>query len=263
LDIQQLSGGIGLFGFALSAVIWLISFQKNKHQDLLEPLGFFLFLHAPGAVTAALAAQSSQAGVTGVSGLLLTGAIGWMAVFGRLVLKMRMVGAFVAPLATLILLIQFFIAPTGHSIPKDSGAENLMFSHIGLSVMGMAFGIIACAVSAIFLWMQNLLKKKLLDQIPKGLPAIDILSTHLTLTLWAGFIFITFGLLTGAIYTQMYQPRSQLNLEFKVIWAIVVWIWYLVILLAKNVFNRPVKKVAQMSLAGFILMAATYFGMGV
>jgi ABC-type uncharacterized transport system permease subunit len=218
---------------------------------------------ATAAATACLTSMASTNSFSGNTGLLLATFIGWLAIFGRLVIKMKMIGAFVAPLATLILLIQFFVAPVGTNVPKDVNSESLMTIHISLSVLGMAFGIIACVLSVLFLWQQNLLKKKLLDQIPKNLPAITSLDTQLVKTLWAGFVFITLGLLSGAIYTQMYTPRVEMELEFKVLWAILVWVWYLAILLAKNIFNKPGKRIAQMSLAGFCLMALTYFGMGV
>src|SRR5690606_7638515 len=110
--------------------------------------------------------------------------IGWLAIGGHLQFSMRMIGAFVAPLATLILLIQFFVTPSGTAVPEGSASTILRSAHIALAVVGMAFGIIACAVSILFLWQQNLLKKKLLDQLPRTIPAIDKLDRHLTITLW-------------------------------------------------------------------------------
>jgi len=218
---------------------------------------------ATAANTYYLVSASAKTTIADNTGLLLSCSIALMAIFGRLVLNMQMIGAFVAPLATLILLIQFFVAPIGQNVPKSPHSESIMTIHIAFSVLGMAFGIIACVISTLFLWKQNLLKKKLLDQIPKNLPAIDKLNKHLTTSLWAGFIFITFGLISGAIYTQLYEPREGMQLEYKVLWAILVWVWYLAILLMKNVFNKPGKRVAQMALAGFFIMALTYFGMGV
>jgi ABC-type uncharacterized transport system permease subunit len=102
----------------------------------------------------------------------------------------------------------------------------------------------------------------MLDQLPDNIPAIDKLGGLLGKSLWSGFVFLTLGLLSGALYTQLNGAMQQLHLEFKVIWAICVWIWYLATLLAKNIFNRPSKRIAQMSLAGFLLLAISYFGMG-
>ena len=89
------------------------------------------------------------------------------------------------------------------------------------------------------------------------------LGKALTVSLWGGFALLTFGLLSGAWFTQLYTPSPELRLGWKIAWAVLVWIWYLATLLAKNVFNRPSKRIAQMSLAGFMLLAMTYFGMGV
>ena len=82
------------------------------------------------------------------------------------------------------------------------------------------------------------------------------------MSLWCGFLFITLGLLSGALYAQLNPTTLGLNVPAKVIWAVLVWVWYLATLLARNVFNRPSKRIAQMSLGGFMLLLFTYFGMG-
>jgi ABC-type uncharacterized transport system permease subunit len=197
-----------------------------------------------------------------LSGLLLTGTIGWLALFGHLKFNLRLIGAFVAPLATLILLMQFFVTP-GRPVAAESATSTILLGvHVTMAILGQAFGILACAVSVFYLWQQNLLKKKLLSQLPQNLPAIDRIDLLLRICLWSGYIFITLGLLSGAVYTQIYAPPASLRLSAKVIWATAVWLWYLATLLAQNIFNRPSRRVAQMCLAGFVLMALSYFGMG-
>ena len=261
VNLVYLSSNIGLLGFATAAVAYLLSFQKGHHQKAVAPVAFALFCLATLATSVAAASMAQQAALARLGGLLLTSAIGWLAIGGHLRFNMRLIGAFVAPLATLILLVQFFVAPAG--VESQQGDSPVLIGlHVIMAMVGQAFAILACAVSILYLWQQNLLKKKLLDQIPNNIPAIDRLDNLLTICLWTGFIFITLGLLSGAIYTQLNMSRSELQLELKVIWAIVIWLWYLATLLAKNIFNRPGKSIAQMSLGGFVLLAVTYFGMG-
>ena len=185
-----------------------------------------------------------------------------MAVIGHLKFKLRLIGAFVAPLATLILLVQFFITPGRPAADIDGTAKILLTLHVSLAVLGQAFGILAGAVSIFYLWQQKLLKKKLLSQIPHNLPAIDRIDSMLRVCLWAGYGLITAGLVSGAVYTQLYAPPAELMLSAKVLWATVVWLWYLAILLAQNVFSWPSRRVAEMCLVGFLLMALSYFGIG-
>jgi ABC-type uncharacterized transport system permease subunit len=207
--------------------------------------------------------QPGKSSLMDVSGILLTVAIGWLAILGHWRYGLRLIGAFVAPLATLMLLVQFFLVPVrGLGDAGTPQALIMVKAHIALAVLGQAFAIMACGISVLFLWQQNLLKKKLLGQMSQSLPAIDRLEFLLMTSLWAGFVFLTLGLISGALFAQVDTVARQ-NLDIKVTWAILVWAWYLATLIARNVFSRPSKRIAQMALAGFMLLAMTYFGMGI
>jgi ABC-type uncharacterized transport system permease subunit len=286
-----------LLSFSGAAVLYLLAFQNaprtapqaaggatgrgqvSRWQKSVGQLAFGMFVAATLTLTAALISLASRAPLPGLStmaGLLLTLVVSWLSILGHLGFKLKMIGAFVAPLATLILLVQSFVAPTSLVQPLQTAdlgdLGSLMGLHIIMAVFGQSFAIIACAVSIFYLWQQSLLKKKLINQLPRSLPAIDKLDSLLTLTLWVGFVFITLSLLSGAIYTQLFATRGGdetaaglrggFGLELKVAWAITIWLWYLATLLARNIFNRPGKRIAQMSLGGFVLLAMTYFGMG-
>jgi ABC-type uncharacterized transport system permease subunit len=266
VTLVHLTANLGLLGFAVASVLYLWAFGKAGGRGAWGAKSAFgLFLFATLAVTVALGLMLPDATLLSMSGLLLTSAIGWLAVVGHVRFNLRLIGAIVAPLATLILLMQIFVAPvhTGAApLAGTSPPDLLVTFHVAMAIVGQAFAIIACAVSVFLLWQQTLLKKKLLDQLPTNLPAIDRIDFLLRLSLWTGFIFLTLGLLSGAVYTQLFTPPAQLSLSAKVIWATAVWIWYLATLLAKNVFNRPSKRIAQMSLGGFLLLALSYFGIG-
>lgn len=264
MNLQHLASNVGLLGYSMASVGYLIAVQGSKAAAGTGlKVSFSLFALATTAVSVALATVATEASLTDMSGLLLTTAIGWIAIGAHLQFNMRLIGAFVAPLATLILLVKFFLFPTPVDAAGVGAGGLLLNTHITLAVVGQAFGIIASGVSLLYLWQQNLLKKKMLNQLNTSLPAIDRLGRALTFSLWAGFSFLTAGLLSGAWFTQLHTPSPELKLGWKVAWALAVWLWYLATLLAKNVFNRPSKRIAQMSLAGFVLLAMTYFGMGV
>jgi len=251
----------------VASIAYLVTFPKKEHTAsharLAGRTAFGLLVLATAAVSVALAGVVQHASLGEMSGLLLTSAIGWLAIGGHLQFNMKQIGAFVAPLSTLILLIKFFAAPDAAEPVTSTGELSpAMMTHIALAVLGQAFAIIACAVSVLYLWQQNLLKKKLFTQLPSDTPAIDRLDRFLARALWSGFVFITLGLVSGALYVQSTSASGGIPLTAKVLWAVGVWGWYLAILLARNVFNRPSKRIAQMSLAGFVLLAMTYFGMG-
>lgn len=234
------------------------------HQPWVTTLAFALLTFATVSITIALAAYFGDIPLLDLSGLMLTAMISWMAIHGHLQFGLKLVGPFVAPLATLILLVQFLFVPLKSGTQPEAVPTYLGTGHILSSIVGQAFAIMACAISILYLWQQNLLKKKRLDQIPKSIPAIDQLSHYLVLSLWSGFLFITLGLVTGALYFQRLEKiPTDGDYALKVAWAILVWLWYLATLVALNIFHRPHKKIAQMALGGFALLAISYFGMGI
>jgi hypothetical protein len=84
----------------------------------------------------------------------------------------------------------------------------------------------------------------------------------LVVTLWMGFAFISLGLVSGGILTRFFPaPGGAAVLGWKIIWALMVWVWYLAILLARNIFAVSGKHIAQMSVAGFFLLSAFFFGL--
>jgi ABC-type uncharacterized transport system permease subunit len=260
---EHISSNLALLGYAFAALLYLVGVGKTRRNDGTGNIALAVFTAATLSASYTVISQLQSEQPTMLSGLLLAVAISWLAILGHVKFKLRLIGAFVAPLATLIVLMQFFVTP-GHPIATDDGTGSslLLTLHVTMAILGQAFAILACAVSVFYLWQQNLLKKKLLSQLPQNLPAIDRIDKLLRLCLWTGYVFITLGLLSGAIYTQLYAPPSSWMLSAKVVWATVVWLWYLATLLAQNIFNRPSKRIAQMCLAGFLLMALSYFGMG-
>lgn len=259
---EHISSNVALLGYAFAALLYLVGVGKTRRTNGTGNVALAVFTAATLAASYTVISQLQSAQPTMLSGLLLAVAISWLAILGHIKFKLKLIGAFVAPLATLIVLMQFFVTP-GHPIATDgTGSSLLLTLHVTMAILGQAFAILACAVSVFYLWQQNLLKKKLLSQLPQNLPAIDRIDKLLRVCLWTGYVFITLGLLSGAIYTQLYAPPSSWMLSAKVVWATVVWLWYLATLLAQNIFNRPSKRIAQMCLAGFLLMALSYFGMG-
>src|SRR5687768_12421435 len=111
MDVVQLTQNLALLGFALAAVCYLAAFQRSQRQALMTRVSFTVFTGAAVAATAACVQVASDASLTDMAGLLLTVVVAWLAVAGHL-LGMRLIGAFVAPLATLILLMKSFFATT-------------------------------------------------------------------------------------------------------------------------------------------------------
>lgn len=255
---HQVAKTFGLAMFALSSGLFVHA-MRNRERSLTM---FRLALGAMALGTVASGWLVLQKGLsTGwnqIAGQLLPTMLGLMTLLSFVRLKIHPIGAFTAPLATLILLFHLFATP----IPSvSSGGSGLIYAHIVTAILGQTFAIGACGVSVLFLWQRNALKKRQLDLLPAEVPAMDRLDKLLMIFVWSGFAFLTFSLVSGAVYVNVFQFPIASSLQAKIVWAIAVWIWYLAILLARNVMNQSGRRVAQMSLGGFLLLAVSYFGM--
>lgn len=257
------TSNIGLISFSIAALIYLQAQGPAKHRNILQTLAFSIFTLGTLACSLGMISLIQGPYIAAPSGLLLTVSLSLLTVIAHLFFKMPMVGTYSAPLCTLILLIEFFSQPTQPLTESAGGVAStwLLFGHVAVSLVGEAFAIGCCVISILYLIQQRALKQKRMDSLGAGTPTLDLLDKLLFWGLWLGFIGITVGLVTGAIYSQFYVPRSQGRLEIKIYWAIAVWIWYLATLLARNVFGRSVRQIARMCLAGFLLLLSTFFGL--
>lgn len=254
-DINIISKILCLFGYALASVAYLLIWNHESRK--VGYIGVVLMTIATAAGTVALV--SAPENLLGLkAGMLLSVILGWLAIFAQILRGLRVLSVFIAPLATLLLILQFLLTPSQAYFDQGSW---LMQAHIGLAVVGEAFAICACGMAIFFLWQQKVLKKKLITQINQRLPGLESLHHWLMVSLQVGFCFLTFGLISGATYTQIYHTQTGSELDAKVIWAIIVWVWYLSILVGKSLFHLSRKRIAQMSLGGFALLAITFFGM--
>lgn len=248
-----------LIAFAASSGLYLHSFAKSRTQEKIHRAAYALLvlaalLMAFNTVNAFLYNMQHL-----TSSFVLITATAWLTVFAQLLFNLRIVGSIVAPLSTLIMLIQFFFVPP-HDTVNSENPGVLMSVHILVSVVGEAFAIIAFVIAIFYLVQQQALKKKQLNRLQHTQVSISKLNEALVLSIWLGFIFLTCGLIIGSIYSQFYFNGDRADLLGKVLWAFLVWAWYLGTLLSRNFFNLSAKRLAWMTIIGFMLLAIGLFG---
>ncbi|MCX6129112.1 MAG: cytochrome c biogenesis protein CcsA [Proteobacteria bacterium] len=249
-----------LVAFAVSSGLYLQSFAKSSTQEKINRAAYGMFMLAAFL----MAGNTVNAYFYNLkyltSSFVLITALAWITVFAQVFFNLRVIGTIVAPLSTLIMLIQFFfIAP--HGVPDiEDSPTGLMAIHILVSVLGEAFAIIAFVIAVFFLLQQRALKKKQLQRLQGTQVSISSLNQALLISIWLGFILLSCGLILGAIYSQFYFKGDRVGLIGKVLWAFLIWLWYLVTLMSRNFFNISAKKLAWMTIIGFILLALGLFG---
>jgi ABC-type uncharacterized transport system permease subunit len=160
------------------------------------------------------------------------------------------------PLVTLVLAVHLI-----RDISRNpSSVSNYLVCHIAGAVSGELLAIVAAIIAMLYLGQHRVLKTKHFVDLRSKVPALDLLDEFLIIALGAGFLFLSIALLSGAIFLFQSDSSEMHKWNVKLIWALTVWIWYLLALVLRLVLQVPTKRVAQMSLLGFCFLVVTYFG---
>ena len=263
MNFEAVLGNISLLNFTVASLIGLKAVKEGSDgQQTLTKISLLLFVVATLACIIALFLSLLHgSAMLDLKSLIIAACMSFFALLAHFLLRMYSITAFAAPISTLLMLLYFFQSSALSQEESSSYVDTILTFHIVGAAMGQILALSASIVAVLFLWQQRVLKKKLLHQLSSRVPALDILERVLAACLWVGFLFLTMALLSGAVYFQFFMQEMGVSYAEKIGWAVTVWLWYLVVLLARNILKVPMKRVAQMSLLGFLLLAVTFFGM--
>lgn len=176
--------------------------------------------------------------------------------------KMNVLVSFIAPFISLALILLPLFGgsnlPNAHT--SGGSARILLYSHIILAVVGQTIAILSASIAAIYLVQFRSLKNRSFNSFLNNLPGLDKLSSMIKVSLDVGFLLLSLALLSGVIYTQFFWENSNSELIPKILWAVLIWLWYLACLWLTKVVKVKNLTLAKMSLTGFVLLAVGYFG---
>ena len=242
---------------SLASMAFIFSYQKNNNGY--AKFGLIFTGLATTLLTIEIFRYSAEKQHLISTSIIFSAVLCMMTLLGHLKFQMKLSGIFTLPIASMLLLLDLF---SGEKIVSTSTPYAAVRDvHILTAIMGQAMAIGAFAIALMYLWQHRNLKRKLLDQISDKVPALDRLSKLLNVSLWVGLIFLTTALISGAYYTSHTEVATGLKL--KAFWAIGVWLWYMAILVVKNVLKRPTTFVAKLSVAGFFILAISLFGISI
>lgn len=258
MDTTKLIISFSLMGFGVASVLNLLAYRL-KDKTTMFLVSFIIFAASTGMLGISVFSSYAPEQTLNKASIILAFILSIFAIVGHLKFKMKTITTFIAPVSTLILIIQSYVNPIP-IFPENAHlySQKFLTAHILLAICGQSFGIITSGVAITFLWQQKNLKQRLLNSLSSDVPALDRLDWMLTTSLWLGFSFLTAGLISGAIYSSIWG--SSTGNGFKIAWALVVWFWYFVTILTHTVFKQSIKTTAKMTLLGFILLATTFFG---
>ncbi len=171
----------------------------------------------------------------------------------------RMLGAFITPLAFLALAyaslstdISSKIQPLMPALKSNWLIAHVIACFIGYSAFAVAFGLS---------WMYILLPgdrtsdNRLLSRFPR--PAVlDALNQQMIMF---GFLFLTVGIITGAVWANSAWGRYW-GWDPKETWSLITWLIYAALLHFRLMRGWTGKRIAVISIIGFAAVLFTYFG---
>jgi cytochrome c-type biogenesis protein CcsB len=177
-------------------------------------------------------------------------------------LKNRSIGAFVLPIAFLIMAYASIAPGISNRIEPLIPAlqSNWLTSHVLTCFLGYAAFTVAFALGIMFLIKSAAsADSSNMDAFIRLLPSEyqmdDLMYSSTTL----GFIFLTLGIVTGSVWAH-YAWGSYWSWDPKETWSLITWLVYAVMLHTRLVRGWRGKRMAIMAIVGFACVLFTYLG---
>jgi cytochrome c-type biogenesis protein CcsB len=175
-------------------------------------------------------------------------------------IKSRNLGAFVVPFAFFSMAFASFSPNVNARIQPLIPAlqSNWLISHVITCFFGYAALTIACGLGFMYLLkgLEEEGKPRLFFRLLPGREIVDELTYH---SVVIGFIFLTLGIITGSVWAYS-AWGSYWSWDPKETWSLITWLIYAAMLHSRFVHGWKGKRMAIMSIIGFVSVLFTYFG---
>jgi cytochrome c-type biogenesis protein CcsB len=171
----------------------------------------------------------------------------------------RRIGAFALPLACLALAYASLKVPGKDIQPLIPALKsNWLIAHVVTCFIGYAAFAIAFGVSIMYL-IKNSAGDRPADGMIGWLPSRVILDELTHQLIMFGFLFLTIGIITGAVWADTAWGRYW-GWDPKETWSLITWFVYAILLHARMMRGWRGARIAAISIAGFAAVLFTYFG---
>ncbi|HHI97182.1 MAG TPA: c-type cytochrome biogenesis protein CcsB [Thermodesulfatator atlanticus] len=191
-----------------------------------------------------------------------TSFLSWGLVLGYLIIDRRFkqaktLGAFVLPVATILLVYSSFCPKEILPLPPVLKSFWLPI-HAAISLVSYGFFILAAASGVMYLIQERQIKKKKLGGWFKRLPSLEVLDRINELSLKIGFPLLTVGIITGAVWAEE-AWGSYWSWDPKETWSLIMWLIYAALLHERLAVGWRGRKAAWLSLVGFMAWLISFF----
>ena len=171
----------------------------------------------------------------------------------------QIIGAFTMPLSFLAMAYASLSPNISDRIQPLIPAlkSNWLIAHVMTCFVGYAGFAIAFGTSIMFLFKQKdpETESALISRLPSTATLDEL--THQMVTF--GFLFLSIGIITGAVWANSAWGRYW-GWDPKETWSLITWFVYATLLHARLMRGWHGKRIAFLSIAGFLAVMFTYFG---
>ncbi|NNG01455.1 MAG: c-type cytochrome biogenesis protein CcsB [Desulfobacteraceae bacterium] len=171
----------------------------------------------------------------------------------------RVIGAFCTPLAFLALAYASLSPNVSSRIQPLLPAlqSNWLIAHVMTCFIGYAAFAIAFGVSLMYLLKSGSGDSE--GAMMQKLPAPAVLDDLTHQLVVFGFLFLTIGIITGAVWANSAWGRYW-GWDPKETWSLITWLIYAALLHMRLMRGWQGRRIAIMSIVGFMAVLFTYFG---
>ncbi len=169
----------------------------------------------------------------------------------------RVIGAFAMPIAFLTMAYASLGVSNKIQPLIPALKSNWLIAHVLTCFLGYAAFAIAFGLSIMYLLRQkeNLPSDDLFARLPKAM-ILDELTHQMVMF---GFLFLSAGIITGAIWANS-AWGTYWSWDPKETWSLITWFIYAILLHARLMRGWHGRRIAYISIAGFMAVLFTYFG---
>jgi len=173
--------------------------------------------------------------------------------------KNRIIGAFTTPIAFLAMAYASMSPNISDRIQPLLPAlkSNWLIAHVITCFVGYAAFAIAFGISCMYLFKQRDTGAK--SSLLALFPNTKVLEELNHQMIMFGFLFLTTGIITGAVWANSAWGRYW-GWDPKETWSLITWFIYATLLHARMMKGWGGKRIAYLSIIGFVAVLFTYFG---
>lgn len=176
--------------------------------------------------------------------------------------KTKVIGTFAIPFAFLAMAYASFAGDISKSINPLVPAlqSNWLISHVITCFIGYAAFAVAAALGIMYLLKKSTDKNGKDENITSHtLPPLAVIDDITHKTMVFGFIWLTAGIITGAIWANS-AWGTYWSWDPKETWSLITWFFYAITLHARYTRGWSGTKIAILSIVGFFSVVFTYYG---